>query len=173
MAAGDQRVGFWPWCLSTALLARGESTRPTGCSRANNFGGALAILRLPPMYVARVLRGIGPALHRRRRLPSFFDGNTEDSSVCAAGDEPRVCSREIQTMNEMQNGTPRPQRRRPGDRTGSSSRQRNGLSGNAQKNYERYLARAQEARLAGDTVEMENCYQHAEHYLRVMREHQA
>jgi hypothetical protein len=35
--------------------------------------------------------------------------------------------------------------------------------------YERYIARAREAQLAGDTVEMENCYQHAEHYFRVLR----
>src|SRR5262249_55944988 len=42
-------------------------------------------------------------------------------------------------------------------------------AGNARQQYARYLARAREARLAGDVVEMENCYQHAEHYLRVMR----
>ena len=42
-------------------------------------------------------------------------------------------------------------------------------AGNARQQYARYLARAREARLAGDAVEMENCYQHAEHYLRVMR----
>jgi hypothetical protein len=40
---------------------------------------------------------------------------------------------------------------------------------NARQQYERYLARAREAQVAGDVVEMENCYQHAEHYLRVMR----
>jgi Domain of unknown function (DUF4167) len=38
--------------------------------------------------------------------------------------------------------------------------------GNARHQYERYLDRAQ---LAGDAVEMENCYQHAEPYFRVMR----
>ena len=41
--------------------------------------------------------------------------------------------------------------------------------GNARQRYERYLARAREAQLSGDVVEMENCYQHAEHYFRVMR----
>jgi len=41
--------------------------------------------------------------------------------------------------------------------------------GNARHQYERYLARAYQAQLAGDAVEMENCYQHAEHYFRVMR----
>jgi hypothetical protein len=40
---------------------------------------------------------------------------------------------------------------------------------NARQQYERYLARAREAQMAGDVVEMENCYQHAERYLRVMR----
>ena len=75
-------------------------------------------------------------------------------------------------MNGMQNGKARPQRRRPpGDRAGSGSREHSGSSGNAQKNYDRYLALAREAGLAGDTIEMENCYQHAEHYLRVMRGH--
>jgi hypothetical protein len=42
-------------------------------------------------------------------------------------------------------------------------------AGNARQCYERYLVRAREAQLAGDVVEMQNCYQHAEHYLRVMR----
>ena len=41
-------------------------------------------------------------------------------------------------------------------------------AGNARQNYERYLVRAREAQLCGDVIEMENCYQHAEHYLRVM-----
>ena len=41
--------------------------------------------------------------------------------------------------------------------------------GSARQQYERYLARARQAQLAGDAVEMENCYQHAEHYFRVMR----
>ena len=40
---------------------------------------------------------------------------------------------------------------------------------NAGQRYEQYLARAREAQLSGDVVEMENCYQHAEHYFRVMR----
>ena len=34
---------------------------------------------------------------------------------------------------------------------------------------ERYLALGREAQLAGDEVEMERCYQFAEHYFRVMR----
>lgn len=42
-------------------------------------------------------------------------------------------------------------------------------AGNARQNYERYLVRAREAQVAGDAVEMERCFQYAEHYLRVMR----
>ena len=41
-------------------------------------------------------------------------------------------------------------------------------AGNAKQNYERYLARGREAQLSGDVIEMENCYQHAEHYFRVL-----
>jgi hypothetical protein len=40
---------------------------------------------------------------------------------------------------------------------------------NARQHYERYLARARDAQLSGDAIEMENCYQHAEHYFRIMR----
>jgi hypothetical protein len=59
---------------------------------------------------------------------------------------------------QRRSGPPRPQTvRRPQN------------AGNARQNYERYLARAREAQLSGDVVEMENCYQHAEHYFRVMR----
>ena len=42
-------------------------------------------------------------------------------------------------------------------------------AGNPRQRYEQYLVRAREAQLSGDVVEMENCYQHAEHYFRVMR----
>lgn len=37
---------------------------------------------------------------------------------------------------------------------------------NAKKSYERYIELAQAAALAGDRVEAENYYQHAEHYFR-------
>ena len=42
-------------------------------------------------------------------------------------------------------------------------------AGNPRQNYERYLVRAREAQVSGDVIEMENCYQHAEHYFRVLR----
>ena len=73
-------------------------------------------------------------------------------------------------MNEMRNQ--RPQRRRPpGARQNAATRQHpSGSSGSASRNHARYLVLAREATLAGDTIEAENCYQHAEHYFRVMRE---
>jgi len=75
-------------------------------------------------------------------------------------------------MNGTRNGNARPQRRRPpAGRTDTPNRQRqNGSAGNPHRNYERYLALAREATLAGDPIEAENWYQHAEHYFRVMRE---
>ena len=44
---------------------------------------------------------------------------------------------------------------------------------NAQRNYERYLALAQAEALSGDRIAAENYLQHAEHYLRSMREDRA
>jgi hypothetical protein len=41
---------------------------------------------------------------------------------------------------------------------------------NAKARYQMYLTLAQAAALTGDAVETENCYQHAEHYYRVMKE---
>jgi hypothetical protein len=39
---------------------------------------------------------------------------------------------------------------------------------NAQTSYEKYVTLARAAASAGDTIETENCYQHAEHYYRMM-----
>jgi len=72
-------------------------------------------------------------------------------------------------MNESRNQ--RPQRRRPpGDRHNAGARQHQNTSGNASRNHARYLVLAREAARNGDTIEAENCYQHAEHYFRVMNQ---
>jgi hypothetical protein len=42
---------------------------------------------------------------------------------------------------------------------------------NAKRNYERYMELARAAISAGDAIEGENLYQHAEHYFRTMKEH--
>lgn len=49
-----------------------------------------------------------------------------------------------------------------------SAGRRNGPTGNARQNYERYVGLAREAAVAGDSVQMEHWYQHAEHYYRMM-----
>jgi len=41
----------------------------------------------------------------------------------------------------------------------------------AKRNYERYIELARAAISAGDAIEGENLYQHAEHYFRTMKEH--
>ncbi|MGB8277716.1 MAG: DUF4167 domain-containing protein [Methylovirgula sp.] len=43
----------------------------------------------------------------------------------------------------------------------------------AKKNYERYMALARASASTGDAIQIENYYQHAEHYLRAMREQAA
>jgi len=79
----------------------------------------------------------------------------------------------------MQNGQntkmnrPRPRPAAPyADRSKrlSSNSSRSAQNGfhNAQRNYERYVALAQAEAQAGDRVAAENCYQHAEHYFRMM-----
>ena len=79
--------------------------------------------------------------------------------------------REIESMNEWRSANNRPQRRRlPADRTNPAVRQRQNGAGNAHRNYERYLTLAKDAASKGDMIEAENCYQHAEHYFRVMKE---
>jgi hypothetical protein len=54
------------------------------------------------------------------------------------------------------------QNRQPWNAPGSNN-------GNARRNYDRYIALAKKAASRGDAIEMENCYQHAEHYFRVLR----
>ncbi len=44
----------------------------------------------------------------------------------------------------------------------------NGNTANAKRSYERYITLARNAGSTGDIVEIENYYQHAEHYLRLM-----
>ena len=69
-------------------------------------------------------------------------------------------------MHGMRNGNQGPPRRRP---PGGGAPRRGPQTGNARQNYERYLALAKDATTRGDVIEAENCYQHAEHYFRVMR----
>jgi hypothetical protein len=58
--------------------------------------------------------------------------------------------------------------RRNGPRPPVRARRPHNSGGNARQAYQRHLALAREAQLAGDDVEMERCYQFAEHYFRVI-----
>lgn len=55
---------------------------------------------------------------------------------------------------------------RPSGRREQRPRGQNAGAQNAKKSYERYIELAQAAALAGNRVEAENYYQHAEHYFR-------
>jgi hypothetical protein len=73
-------------------------------------------------------------------------------------------------MNQNMRRRPhRPQGVRPSAGQGRPARQPQNGAGSAHRNYERYVALARDAQRSGDVIEMENCYQHAEHYFRVMR----
>lgn len=49
------------------------------------------------------------------------------------------------------------------------SKTQTGTRANWQAKFDQYLAQARIWAAAGDTVEAENCYQHAEHYFRMLR----
>jgi hypothetical protein len=76
----------------------------------------------------------------------------------------------------MQNGRKTPRHSNPGPPiisrpnrwTPNADRSNRNGFGRAQRNYERYLALAQEEARAGNVVGAENYYQHAEHYYRSM-----
>lgn len=54
--------------------------------------------------------------------------------------------------------------------TSSSARHRPEQGVNAKERYLRYVAMASASAQAGDVIEAENFYQHAEHYFRLMKE---
>jgi hypothetical protein len=80
-------------------------------------------------------------------------------------------------MNEGRNAN-KPQRRwsrpsPPNQRNNprpDGSRRHGQISANAEKSYHSYMALAREAASRGDTIAAENFYQHAEHFLRELKE---
>ena len=63
----------------------------------------------------------------------------------------------------------------PGAKEGNNprpdgSRRNDHTSANALKSHHSYLALAREATSKGDTIAAENFYQHAEHFLRLLKE---
>jgi hypothetical protein len=69
------------------------------------------------------------------------------------------------TSRHFKPGTPNPRSKRW---TPNADRVKSNGFGSAQRNYERYLALAQEEARSGNVVGAENYYQHAEHYYRSM-----
>ncbi|CAO3426213.1 DUF4167 domain-containing protein [Azospirillum doebereinerae] len=70
---------------------------------------------------------------------------------------PRV-PRPQYNKSRPQNSGPRP-----------ASRSSSGVNGSAQQKHTQWLSRMTDAERAGDTIEAENCRQHAEHWFRVSR----
>ena len=73
-------------------------------------------------------------------------------------------SRRSRGRGKGHGGQGRPQKIHNFDSNGPEGRVR----GNAQQVYEKYLTMARDAMSAGDRIAMENYFQHAEHYLRVI-----
>lgn len=58
--------------------------------------------------------------------------------------------------------------KQPLSKSSRSQANANGAA-NAKRSYERYMTLARNSASTGDAIEIENYYQHAEHYLRLMR----
>jgi Domain of unknown function (DUF4167) len=110
----------------------------------------------------RVMRGVGPAIAERLAPNSLAHDDAAAFGCCAL--IPEIRSAPDKGQHHM-NPT---FRRTNGGRPQTAHRPRN-PTGNARQQYERYLAGAREAQRAGDEIEMENCFQHAEHYFRMMQ----
>ncbi|MDH3741373.1 MAG: DUF4167 domain-containing protein [Hyphomicrobiales bacterium] len=63
-----------------------------------------------------------------------------------------------------------PARRNPNAPRSKAHRSRSTSSGQPKNSFDRYTALALAAAAAGDVIEAENYYQHAEHYYRVMKQ---
>jgi hypothetical protein len=77
-------------------------------------------------------------------------------------------SRTTMTMNQSRSAALSRRRAERSPPAEGRSFPKNGQS--VRTNYERYLALARAQTLAGDQIEAENSYQHAEHYFRTMSE---
>jgi hypothetical protein len=102
-----------------------------------------------PYVLPYVIRGAGPVI---APTPLFFRPGCSIFAQWVTFTE-RDAAR--LTRGRVMNPNPRP-RNRPQRARGPQN-----SAGKARPQYARYLARAREAQLAGDVVEMENCYQHA------------
>ena len=117
---------------------------------------------------------------------AFIGENASPFERCDKGDAfspaPLLVPRELpaailfQGYFAMQNGRKTPRHFKPGTSpiprskrwTPNAARPSANVLASAQRNYERYLALAQEEARSGNVVAAENYYQHAEHYYRSM-----
>jgi hypothetical protein len=77
-------------------------------------------------------------------------------------------------MNAVNDETNRYRSRQPARQTYAPRQQRQGEPAiDPRRSYVRYVALAREAAMAGDAVQTEHWYQHAEHYFRMMKERTA
>ncbi len=77
-------------------------------------------------------------------------------------------------MNAMNNETNRHRSRQPARQTYAPRQQPQSEPAiDPRRNYARYVALPREAATAGDAVQTEHWYQHAEHYFRMMKERTA
>jgi hypothetical protein len=77
-------------------------------------------------------------------------------------------------MNAINNETNRHRSRPPARQTYVPRQQRQSEPAiDPRRSYERYIALARETAMAGDAVQTEHWYQHAEHYFRMMKERTA
>ena len=103
---------------------------------------------------------------RRQNKPTLASasGSARSSNIAGAmrtdGRPPR---RPYNGNRPHQNHRPPPQRNQTFDSNGPGAK----IRGNAHQVFERYVALAREAAIAGDPIAAENLYQHAEHYFRV------
>src|SRR5437762_12982703 len=101
------------------------------------------------------MRGAGPSIPRKGLAPTFSHP-TATLQLCS--DEP-IESRGARQAKGTQHESNPAKTERPRPAAGSAS----AVEPRQRKAALRALVRAREAQLAGDVVEMENCYQHAEH----------
>ena len=103
----------------------------------------------------------------------IFEEAPQPQRVPSAGSAPSLAGAgESIQMDAMNNGTNRS--RQPAGHTYVPRQQRqSGPAIDPRRNYERYVALAREAATAGDAIQTEHWYQHAEHYLRMMKERTA
>ena len=115
------------------------------------------------MYALRAMRGTSAAHSQKDGASSQFLAAMIILQRCSRSHVACGARYQRNSMNHVA-------RQGRGFRPPVSTRRPAHSAGTARQQYERYMARAVDAQRSGDVIETENCYQHAEHYFRVIRE---